>query len=43
MEQSLTQLDVKIMFDDFTYYGDDNDTETDTMTNVVYEVDSDDH
>ena len=46
MEQALTQLDVKILFDDFTYYDDDDDdnddTESDTMMDVVYEVDSDD-
>ena len=42
MEQALTQLDVKILFDDFTYYDDDDDTETGTMMDVVYEVDSDD-
>ena len=43
MEQALTQLDVKILFND--YYDDDdddNDTEADTMVDVVYEVDSDD-
>ena len=27
MEQPLTQLDVKILFDDFTYYDDDDGTE----------------
>ena len=47
MEQALTQLDVKILFEDFTYYDDDDDddddaTEADTMMDVVYEVDSDD-
>ena len=42
MEQALTQLDVKILFDDFTYYNDDDGTEADTMMDVVYEVDSDD-
>ena len=43
MEQALTQLEVKILFDDFTYYDDDDDeTEADTMMDVVYEVDSDD-
>ena len=42
MEQALTQLEVKILFDDFTYYDDDDDTETDTMMDIVYEVDSDD-
>ena len=41
MEQALTQLEVKILFDDFTYY-DDDDTKADTMVEVVYEVDSDD-
>ena len=42
MEQALTQLDVKILFDDFTYYDDVDDTEADTMMDVVYDVDSDD-
>ena len=52
MEQVLTQLDVKILFDDFTYYDDDftyhddddddDNTEADTMMDVVFEVDSDD-
>ena len=42
MEQALTQLDVKILFNDFTYYDDDDDTEVDTMMDVVYEVDTDD-
>ena len=43
MEQALTQLEVKkIMFDDSTNSDDDNETEADTMLNVVYEVDSDD-
>ena len=43
MEQSLTQIDVKILFDDFTHFdNDDDDTEADTMMDVVYEVDSDD-
>ena len=41
MEQALTQLDVKILFDDFTYYDDDDDTEADTMMDVGYEEDSD--
>ena len=37
MEQTLTQLDVKILFDDFTYYDDDDDDiEADTMMDVVY-------
>ena len=40
MEQALTQLEVKIMFDDSTYYDDDIDTEADTMMDAVYEVDS---
>ena len=31
-----------ILFDDFTYYDDDDDTEADTMMDVVYEGDSDD-
>ena len=35
MEQALTQLEVKILFDDFTYYDDDGDTEADTMKDVV--------
>ena len=43
MEQALTQLEVIILFDDFTYYDDDdNDYKADTMMDVVYEVDSDD-
>ena len=42
MEQALTQLEVKILFEDSTYYDDDSDTEADTMLDVVYEVDSDD-
>ena len=42
MEQVLTHLDVKILFNDFTYYDDDDDTEADTMMDVVYEVDTDD-
>ena len=42
MEQALTQLDVKILFDEFTYSDDDDDTEADTMMDVVHEVDSDD-
>ena len=44
MEQALTQLQVKILFDDFTYYDDDDDdddTKADTMMDVVYEVNSD--
>ena len=42
MEQALTQLEVKILFDDSTYYDYDDDTEADTMMEDVYEVDSDD-
>ena len=45
MEQALTQLDVKILFDDIIYYNDeddDDDTELDTMVDVVYAVDSGD-
>ena len=42
MEQALTQLDVKILFNDFTYNDDDDDTEADTMMDVVYEVDTND-
>ena len=42
MRQALTQLEVKILFDDFTYYDDDDDTKANTMMDVVYEVDSDD-
>ena len=43
MEQALTQLDVKILFDDFPYYDDDDDdNEADTVMDVLYEVDSDD-
>ena len=38
----LTQLEVEILFDDFTFYDDENATEADTMMDVVYEVDSDD-
>ena len=35
MEQVLTQLEVKILFDDFTYYDDDDDdTEADTMMDI---------
>ena len=43
MEQDLTQLEVKILFqiDDFTYSNDDDDTKADTMMDVVYEVDND--
>ena len=42
IEQALTHLEVKILFDDSTYYVDDDATEADTMVDVVYEVDSDD-
>ena len=42
MEQALTQLEVKILFDAFTYNDDEDDTEADTMMDVVYEVDSKD-
>ena len=42
MEQALTQLDVKILFDVFTYYDDNDKTLADTMMDVVYAVDSDD-
>ena len=42
MEQALTQLEVKILFDDSTYYDDDDATEADTMLDAVYEVDADD-
>ena len=42
MEHALTQLKVIILFDDSTYYDDDDATEADTMMDVVYEVDSDD-
>ena len=42
MELALTQLDVKILFYDFTYYDDDDETEADIMMEFVYEVDSDD-
>ena len=38
----LLSFKVKILFDDFTYYDDNDDTETDTMMDVVYEVGSDD-
>ena len=43
MEQALIQLAVKILFDDITYYDDDNDTEADTMMDIVYEVNSNDN
>ena len=42
MDQALTQLDVKILFDDFTYNDDNDDTIADTLMDVVYAVDSDD-
>ena len=42
MEQALTQLDVKKLFDDFTYYNDGDATEADKMMDDMYEVDSDD-
>ena len=42
MERALTQVDVKTLFDDFSYYDDDHDTEADTIMDVVYEVDSED-
>ena len=43
MEQTLALIEVKILFDYFTYYDDDgDDTEADTMMGVVSEVDSDD-
>ena len=42
MEQALTQLEVNILFDDSTYYYDDDATEADKMMDVVYDVDSDD-
>ena len=42
MEYAVTRLDVKILFNDFTYYDDDDDTEADAMIDVMYEVDSDD-
>ena len=38
---ALIQLDVKLLFDDFTYYDDGDDTEADTMMDVVHEIDSD--
>ena len=43
MEQDLTQLETKILFqiDDFTYSDDDDETEADTMMDDVYEVDDD--
>ena len=31
-----------MLFDEFTHYDDDDDTEADTMMDVVYEVDPDD-
>ena len=42
MEQVLTQLEVKILFDDYTSYDDDDATEVDTMVAFVYGEDSDD-
>ena len=42
MERALTQLEVKILFDDYTYYDDDDATEAYTMIDFVYEEDSDD-
>ena len=38
----LLSFKVKILFDDLTYYDDNDDTEADTMMDVVYEVGSDD-
>ena len=38
----LLSFKVKILFDDFTYYDDNDGTEADTMMDVVYEVGSDD-
>ena len=38
----LLSFKVKILFDDFTYNDDNDDTEADTMMDVVYEVGSDD-
>ena len=35
MEQTLTQLEVKILFDYSTYNDDDNTVEADTMIDVV--------
>ena len=42
MEQDLTQLEVKALFqiDDFSYYDDDDETEADTM-DVLDEEDDD--
>ena len=42
MDKALTQLEVKILFGESTYYVDDDGTEADTMMDVVYEVDPDD-
>ena len=42
MMQALTKLEFKIMFDDFIYYDDEDDTEADTMMDVVYKIDTDD-
>ena len=38
----LSQIEVKILFDDSTYCDDDDATEADKMMDVVYEEDSDD-
>ena len=43
MEQALTQLEVKMLFDDSTHYYDDDATEADTTMDAVYEVDADDN
>ena len=40
MEQALTQLEVKLLFDDSTYYDNDDATEADTMMDAVYKVDT---
>ena len=41
VEQALAHLEVKIMIDNFTHHDVDDDTEEDTMMDVMYEVDSD--
>ena len=38
----LLSFKVKILFDDFNYYDDNDDTEADTLMDVVYDVGSDD-
>ena len=38
----LTHLDVKLLYDDSTYYDDEDATDAGTMMDVVYVVDLDD-